>query len=191
DSLGHDDWHSPTCPLQRWCSRADTRQDGLWTKRNQFLRRFAQVHGIAWRPPIIDPHITANGPTKFLQPLHEGCQARLCFWLARTRIHQHADASHALLPARCQRPRRRAAEQRDELAPLQLRDHSITSSARASSVGGIPMPSALAVARFTIRSNLGGCCTRMVAAFAPSRIFSTEAPARRDRLGEVRDIGLS
>ena len=47
--------------------------------------------------------------------------------------HEHADAPHplALLRARRERPRsRRAAEQRDELAPL----HSITSSARASSV---------------------------------------------------------
>ena len=47
-----------------------------------------------------------------------------------------------LLRARRQRPRgRRAAEQRDELAPL----HSITSSARASSVGGTVRPSILAV----------------------------------------------
>src|SRR6266545_1031195 len=38
-----------------------------------------------------------------------------------------------LLRARRERPRRRAAEQRDELAPL----HSITPSARASSVVGI------------------------------------------------------
>ena len=48
---------------------------------------------------------------------------------------QHADTPHALalLRPRRERPRRRrAAEQRDELAAL----HSITSSARASSVGG-------------------------------------------------------
>jgi len=35
-----------------------------------------------------------------------------------------------LLPARRARPRRRAAEQRDELAALDLCAHSITSSAR-------------------------------------------------------------
>ena len=45
-----------------------------------------------------------------------------------------------------QRPRdRRAAEQRDELAPL----HSITSSTRPSSGSGTVMPSALAVLRFS------------------------------------------
>jgi hypothetical protein len=42
-----------------------------------------------------------------------------------------------LLRARRERPRRRTADQRDELASL----HSITPSARASSVGGTSMPS--------------------------------------------------
>jgi hypothetical protein len=42
-----------------------------------------------------------------------------------------------LLRARRDRPRRRAAEERDELAAL----HSITSSARAMSVGGTSRPS--------------------------------------------------
>jgi hypothetical protein len=51
-----------------------------------------------------------------------------------------------LLRARRERPRRRrAAEQRDELAAA----HSITSSARPSSVIGNVMPSAFAVLRFT------------------------------------------
>jgi hypothetical protein len=39
-----------------------------------------------------------------------------------------------LLRPRRERPRRRAAEQRDEIAPLH---HSITSSASASSLSGI------------------------------------------------------
>src|SRR5215831_9990046 len=58
---------------------------------------------------------------------------------------QHADAPHAfgLLRPRRERPRSRAAEQRDELAAFDLRTHSITSSARASSVGGTSRPSAL------------------------------------------------
>jgi hypothetical protein len=48
--------------------------------------------------------------------------------------------------------RRRAAEQRDELAAY----HSITSSAMASSVGGTSRPSALAVLRLMTRSYLVG-----------------------------------
>src|SRR5262249_37510421 len=58
-----------------------------------------------------------------------------------------------LLRLRRERPCRRAAEQRDELAPL----HSITSSARASSVGGTVTPSALAVLRLMINSTLVVC----------------------------------
>jgi hypothetical protein len=50
-----------------------------------------------------------------------------------------------LLRPRRKRPRCRAAEQRDNLAPV----HSITSSARASSVGGMVRPIALAVVALT------------------------------------------
>ena len=67
--------------------------------------------------------------------LPERCQAGLAFCITLETAHQHAEAPHplGLLRVRRQRPRRRrAAEQRDKLAP----PHSITSSARASSVGG-------------------------------------------------------
>src|SRR5262249_6736758 len=57
-----------------------------------------------------------------------------------------------LLRARRKRPRRRAAEQANERAPF----HSITSSARASSVGGMVRPSALAVPRLRASSNFVG-----------------------------------
>jgi hypothetical protein len=65
--------------------------------------------------------------------------------------HQHADAPHALglLCARRKRPCRHAADERDELAP----PHSITSSARASKIGGISDPMRLAVLRLITSSN--------------------------------------
>src|SRR5262245_18348474 len=65
--------------------------------------------------------------------------------------HRH----RRLLRARRHRPRRRATEERDELAPF----HSMTSSARASSVGDTVRPSALAVLRLITSSNgqRGGC----------------------------------
>ena len=85
------------------------------------------------------------------------------------------DLSGLGLRARRQRPRRRAAEQRDELAP----PHSITSSARASSVGGTSRPSALAVLRLISMSNLVGCSTGRSAGFAPLKILSTYSAARR------------
>src|SRR6478609_2422218 len=59
----------------------------------------------------------------------------------------------------------RAAEQCDELAPL----HSITSSARARSVGGTSRPSALAAIVLMTSSNLLACTTGKSAGFAPLR----------------------
>jgi hypothetical protein len=64
--------------------------------------------------------------------------------------------------------RRRAAEQRDELAAV----HSITSSARASSVGGISRPSALAALRLMTSWNFDACSTGRSAGLAPLRILS-------------------
>ena len=64
----------------------------------------------------------------------------------------------------------RAAEQRHELAAPH---HSITSSARASSVGGISRPSALAVFRLTTSLYLVGACTGRSAGFSPLRMRST------------------
>jgi hypothetical protein len=54
-------------------------------------------------------------------------------WIGFRRGQQHADSSH--------RPGGRRANERNELAPL----HSITSSARTSSVSGTSMPSVFAV----------------------------------------------
>src|SRR4029453_6901886 len=70
--------------------------------------------------------------------------------------------------ARCRPRSRRAAEQRDELAPL----HSITSSARASSVGGTVRPSALAVLRLITSSYLVGACTGRAAGLFPLGVGS-------------------
>ena len=68
------------------------------------------------------------------------------------------------------------SKQRGQLCGLY---HSITSSARASSIAGIVMPSALAVVRFTTRSNLIGCSTGISAGREPRRTLSTSSAARR------------
>jgi hypothetical protein len=51
--------------------------------------------------------------------------------------------------------------------------YSITSSARASSVGGTSIPSALAVFILMINSKWVGCSTGRSAGWAPFRILST------------------
>src|SRR5262249_31885680 len=75
--------------------------------------------------------------------------------------------SRALLHARRERPRDCcAAEQRDELAA----SHAITSSARASSVGGISNPMRLAVLRLITSSNFVDWMTGKSAGLAPLRM---------------------
>src|SRR4051812_458803 len=58
-------------------------------------------------------------------------------------------------------------------ASFAWRTHSITSSARASSVDGTSMPSVLAVLRLITSSYLVGACTGRSAGFSPLRMRST------------------
>src|SRR5262249_34007165 len=86
-------------------------------------------------PAGVDAHVAADGPAEERQRLQERPDEGLKLRIVRGRGQEHADAPHplALLRARRERPRgHRAAEQLDELAPT---DHSITSSARARSIG--------------------------------------------------------
>ena len=68
----------------------------------------------------------------------------------------------------------RSAGNSHELAP----PHSITSSARISSVGGMVIPSALAVWRLIMMLNLVGRSIGSSPGFAPFKILSTKAAAR-------------
>src|SRR5205807_594314 len=112
---------------------------------------FGEALAASLRPAILDRDIATFDPAKVAQPLHKS-SGPLASARPRGRA-QEPDGGQLsrLLRARRERPSsRRAAEQRDELAPI----HSITSSARASSVDGKSRPSALAVTRLTTNSNL-------------------------------------
>src|SRR5258708_37663129 len=88
----------------------------------------------------------------------------------------------SLLRARRERPhRRRAAEQRDELAAV----HSITSPAIASSLSGTVRPSILAVEALMTSSNLVDCTTGRSAGLAALRIQPTYSPALRAASGKA------
>src|SRR5262245_31683270 len=106
-----------------------------------------------------------------MESLSECCLVALYQRIVLGKGCQHADASHplALLRARRERPRSRAAEQRDELAAL----HSTTSSARADKSGGTSIPICLAVFRFITNSNLLDCMTGKSAGLSPLRIRAT------------------
>src|SRR5262249_49738643 len=67
----------------------------------------------------------------------------------------------------------RLAPESDRSAALPRARYSITSSARDRNDSEIVRPSALAVVKLMMRSNLVGCSTGMSAGFAPRRILST------------------
>src|SRR5258706_8269310 len=108
--------------------------------------------------PDIDPKILTFVPAEALKHLSHGRNT-----VGRIRVllsgrKQDTDAPHptGLLRARRERPRDRCAgKQRDELASY----HSITSSARKSTDGGMVRSRDLAVLSFTTSSNFVGCST--------------------------------
>src|SRR5262249_51520890 len=129
-----------------------------------------QIH-VARRPTLVELNIPALGSSHPCQFLPESPNVRLRFRVTFRVGHQDASPPHltGLLPVRRERPRRRAAEQRDELAAL----HSITPSARASNCAGTSIPSAFAVLRLITSSTFVGACTGRSAGFSPLRIRST------------------
>src|SRR5262249_47403686 len=133
--------------------------------------RKATVLGLC--PAIFNFHVLAFDIAKFAETGSKRRQERR-IGPGKPAAQKPDHRQRRLLRSRRERPRRRAAEQRYELATL----HSITSSARASSVGGISKPKTLAVFRLTTNSNLVPCCTGRSAGFAPLRILSTKLAER-------------
>src|SRR5262245_21336048 len=109
--------------------------------------------GIGTRIAIFDQYVAAGRPSELPEPLSKILKIALRVRIVLGNPQQYRDPPHppALLRVRRERPRHRTAEQRDDLAALH---HSITSSARASSIGGTSRPSALAVFRLIASSYL-------------------------------------
>src|SRR5262249_58245619 len=98
---------------------------------------------MTFRPAKCDHNILPLDKSNFAQSLLKGSD--YASGLAGRAAANKTDHRHRrLLRVRRQRPRRCAAEQRDELAAARPRVHSITSSARATTVAGTSRPSALA-----------------------------------------------
>src|SRR5215469_12206669 len=116
-------------------------------------------------PTPFDGYILTFEKTSSFQSLEEsGLNARDCTIRCAAK---NADHPSRLLRACCGGPRRGTGDNRDEISSF----HSITSSARASSDGGIARPSVLAVLRLIKNSNLALCWIGRSAGLAPSRIL--------------------
>src|SRR5215471_16847726 len=128
-----------------------------------------QSVGLVLRPAILDHHVLALNVARLTKALAE-CGQIACT-IGRPRAAKESDHRHRrLLCTRRERPRRRAADKRDELATAA---HSITSSARASNVGGNVMPRTLAVIRLMISSTFTACWTGRSAGLSPLRMRPT------------------
>ena len=148
---------------------ASRRNNYIDLEPDELGRDLSVALGASLRPAILDSDGATLGPTEFAQPLHESSSP--CTPDRSRRRAQEPDGRHLLLRVRRKRPSgRRAADQPNELAPPH---HSITSSARASSVCGTVRPSAFAVLRLITSSYLVGACTGRSAGFSPLRMRST------------------
>src|SRR5438876_2282712 len=103
-------------------------------------------------PETIGSALSGHGPSASMSP-----QATYPIFLSGTSaadpLLRNPNRRHGLLRPRRERPRRRAAEERDERASL----HSITSSARPIRGSGMVRPSDLAVFMLIISSSLVAC----------------------------------
>src|SRR5262245_12271616 len=107
---------------------------------HQFSGQRRQAIVMAIGPTVLNREVLVVDQTRFTQALPKRCDT-VGVGLRRAGTEE-ADHRHTrLLRARRQRPRRRAAEQRYEIAAF----HSITSSASATTVGGSSSPIDLAV----------------------------------------------
>jgi len=81
--------------------------------------------GVIAVPPKDHPHVATIVPTQLSKRLRERREVSLPHGIVFVKRHEHPDAPHAvaLLRARRKRPRRRAAEERDELAPSKAHLH--------------------------------------------------------------------
>src|SRR5262249_49505370 len=112
-----------TCLLQQNRSGGCVlRRDQVWLQHDEVLGKSLRGLSAERRPAIVDLNVVALRPPELLECLPESCQISLSFEVVIGIRHQPANPPHParLLRARRERPRRRAAEKRDDLAPFQL-----------------------------------------------------------------------
>src|SRR5262245_1764378 len=134
---------------------------------NEIPRQRRQPVVVTLPPAVFDCEVLALDVARLLEALAK-CRQTARHRLGRSGVEEPDHRLRWLLRAGSQRPRgRRAAEQRDELAPLH---HSITSSAICWRWVGTSRPSMSAVCALMTSSNLLDCTTGKSAGFAPLRM---------------------
>ena len=104
---------------------------------------------------IFDLHVLTVDEPRLVQALMKS-RDQVSKFARRSAVEKAYHRHRRLLRARCERHGGRAAEERDELAAIDARDHSITSSASARTEGGNSKVMAFAASRLITSSNLVG-----------------------------------
>src|SRR5262249_13859317 len=175
----HHDRHSrrgAPCTHRCWSAPSN---DRVHAEPEQFFRDVDISLGGALGPTIFQPQVLSLNVAKFTKTLAQTLDCR-----ERER-RDYPDRHRPRWPGRTsdvgqhrpEPPRRRAAQQRDDLAPL----HAMPSSARTKNVSEIARPSVLAVLRLTMSANFVGCSIGRSAGLAPLRMRSPKYAARRYR----------
>jgi hypothetical protein len=117
-----DDRDRPRFPLEGYGRLQPACEDDVGLQADQLLRERWCPIGVTGSPPKVDPHVAAIGPTQPRKRLRERENARLPQGIVFVARLEHADTPYplALLRARRERPRRRAANTCDEIAPSHL-----------------------------------------------------------------------
>src|SRR5262249_598499 len=138
------------------CGRAHTRLGG-------------DIAVATW--PVLHDELLAE-PLR--EPLsHQACGDVTCAAGGKADNDAHRPRRIGLRPSKARKDRECGSTCRQTQKLSGGKFHSITSSARASSVGGTSRPSALAVLRLMINSTLVACWTGRSAGFSPLRTRPT------------------
>jgi hypothetical protein len=113
------DRHCAGYLLKHECPRSARGHDRVRGEVQEFRSKDPCPFSVKGAPPIVDCQIATNVPPQFFHALPKRNRLGLRRWIALRESVQPANAPHVVggLTARRQRPRRSAAEQRDELAP--------------------------------------------------------------------------
>src|SRR6516225_5106406 len=165
--LGHDDRDVTRRLLCRHSGRREPSDDDIDFETDQLSGQFRQPTDLSFRRSKLKSNVLPLNIPQVAQSLPKLPPKLLRIDIAND---QCADRRHLrLLRPRRERPRRRAAKQRYELATL----HSITSSASCWNDSVMFNPRDLAVFRLMTSSNLVGCITGSSAGLAPLSIRLT------------------
>src|SRR6516164_5197071 len=120
---GEHDWNLTRLTLQRGDRRRCMREDHVGSQCDQFFsERLRLIRAGGRCKTVVDAEIAAFRPYALFQPIPKRCESCPVFRIVLGEGGQHADVSSlvGLLRVRPERPRRRAAEQRDERAAFHV-----------------------------------------------------------------------